>query len=433
VRNAQTVVPHVSERRDKQRGVLAQSLPKRRMGQRDIPSDKKKASRMKSNESIKKQKKKSPRKAPSLTRTAPTVRAKPAKSAREATRSEIVTVLTPKNSVDSTIKTADRIEGAVVERREKAESLVEGQPTTTSDLQQAQSPVIQLPSPVISEGGTDTASLRALVKRIQELERERDRLKNQLWKIRGRPSRLLAVLMLAVGAISLVSAAVYDVLVLAFTGLGLSFWGALLLQVRPSGYLKAELLDSTTVSSVMSTDHLLGELGYIGKGVYMRNGKQEAVVFIGATNDAEAPSPDSLRENTFLDSPKGVTVVPPGRSLANLLEREMGTEITMRNFEALRGRLRTVLIEDLEVAKEFEMNLEKGNVRCRFERSRYAGLCKALQDSTRICSTTGCPLCSAIACLLTAITGRPVTFEGESLSKGGSTMESSYRILALAQ
>lgn len=275
----------------------------------------------------------------------------------------------------------------------------------------------------------DVDRLRELLRRIQELERERDQLKEKLWKTKGRPSRLFTFVMLALGAIALVSSVVYSDTVIAFIGLGLTFWGALLLQLRPSGYLKADLLDSTALSPIMITDQLLAELGYSGKGIYMRDKKQETVVFVPTADEAEIPSSSQLGKNIFLESPRGVILTPPGGSLAYFLEGELGRKTTIRELASLQNRLARVLIENLEIAKDFEMHFEAGHVRIRFEDSMYANLCQELKDNTRIWSTMGCPISSAMGCILTGSTQRPVAFEGESLSENGRVMEVSYRIL----
>jgi hypothetical protein len=269
--------------------------------------------------------------------------------------------------------------------------------------------------------------LTTLLRRIHELEKERDMLSDQLWKAKGRSSKLLAVVMLLVGAVALASAVVYTATVLAFIGLGLTFWGALLLQVKPAQYLKAELLESTTLSPILIAYRFLGELGYSGKAIYIAGEKGETVVFVPAEDGKEIPSPNQLQNNVFLDSPKGVILTPPGRSLAYLLEGELGGKSTIRDLAG--DRLAQVLTEHLDIMKGFEMQVEAGRVLVRFEESVYADLCRDLKERTSIWSTMGCPISSALACLLAGATMRPVAFEGETLSGDGRIMEASYHIM----
>ena len=273
----------------------------------------------------------------------------------------------------------------------------------------------------------DISKLTALLRRIQELERERDVLKDQLWKAKGRSSKLLADVMLLLGAVALVSAVLYTASVLAFIGLGLTFWGAILLQIKPARYLKAELLESTALSPILMAYRFLGELGYSGKGIYIAGEKRDTVVFVPAGDSNEIPSPNQLQNNVFLESPKGVILTAPGRSLAYLLEGELGGKSMIRDLAG--DRLAQVLTEHLDIMKRFEMHVEGGRVLARFEESVYADLCRDLKESTSIWSTMGCPISSALACLLTVATMRPVAFEGETLSEDGRIMEASYHII----
>jgi hypothetical protein len=269
--------------------------------------------------------------------------------------------------------------------------------------------------------------LKVLLRRIQELEKERDKLKDQLWKAKGRSSRLFAFVMLLVGAIALASAVVYAATVLAFVGLGLTFWGVLILQVRPAGYLRAELLESTALSPILIANQFLSELGYAGKAIYMVGDNQETVMFVPADDRQATPSLNQIKNKVFLESPKGIILTPPGRSLAHLLEEELGGKSTIRDLAG--DRLAQVLTEHLDIVKGFEMHLEAGRAQIRFEESVYADLCKDLKDRTNIWSTMGSPISSAMACLLTEATMRPVAFEGETLSEDGRVMEASYHII----
>jgi hypothetical protein len=287
----------------------------------------------------------------------------------------------------------------------------------------------ELPSAVLKpepfdESAGDSAKLE-LVRRIQELEKEKQNLKDQLWRAKGRPSRLVALVMFVVGVIALVAAVSLDVTVLAFVGLGLAFWGALLLQVRPSAYLKAEIVKSTAQSSVEAVDRLLGDLGCASKGIYLpARSLQRIVVFVPSGNNA-----GSIVNHTSLNSMKGIIVVPPGLSLAALIENELGIDITKSKLVTLEGKLTKILTDDLEIVKDFEMRLDREQASFKFVQANLADFCNNLRDRTHICSTLGCPICSAMGCLLAGSSKRPVEFEGEKISKNGQVMEATYRII----
>jgi len=285
-----------------------------------------------------------------------------------------------------------------------------------------------LVSPVRDE--SEAVKLKALVQRIQELDAEIARLNDRLWRARGRPSKLLAIVMLVIGSITLVSSAIYSAAILAFVGLGLAFWGGLLLQIRPARFVNAELVESTAQSSIIAIDRLLDGLGPIGSGIYLPGeGLQATVVFLPLDGKVGKSGPNNSEAQDVRADQKGVSLVPPGLSLATMLDQQIG-QIPKWAVANLAQRLTRVLVENLEVTKDFEMSVESGRVKVTLQDSIYSGLYEELRKQTRIAPNVGCPLCSAIACLLAKTTGRPVAFEGETVSENGSIMQSNYKLLS---
>jgi hypothetical protein len=112
-----------------------------------------------------------------------------------------------------------------------------------------------------------------------------------------------------------------------------------------------------------------------------------------------------------------------------LIESELGVDVSKSQFTHLQGRLAKVLIEDLELVKDFEVYQEDDLIRFTFFDSIYSELSEELKESTKLCSTIGCPICSAMGCILAGSTRKPIAFEGEILSPDGKIMEANYRIL----
>jgi hypothetical protein len=88
-----------------------------------------------------------------------------------------------------------------------------------------------------------------------------------------------------------------------------------------------------------------------------------------------------------------------------------------------------LLIEDLEIAQNFELEEADGKIYARIENSIYRNLIKDLEKMSSIWGKIGCPLSSAIACALTKATGKPVTIETQKISKDGRTIEIEYRLI----
>jgi len=249
-------------------------------------------------------------------------------------------------------------------------------------------------------------------------------------KTRRRTSTWAGGIMTAVGAAGLGLAILYTSTVLAFIGLGLAFWGALLLFIRPQHYVRSDLMDSTALASLRTIDRVMSGLGYYEKGVYLPAGNPEkAVVFLPSEPFSKIPNPKDIGDKTFLDNPKGMIIIPPGLSLAALIQKELGTDFEKLTLNELRERLNKVLIEDLEIVRDFEMNVDKDYVHFKFVDSIYAEFCGQLRSAQRLGCSLGCPICSAMACILCMVTRKPVSFEHDEFSPDGKILESSYRIL----
>jgi hypothetical protein len=75
--------------------------------------------------------------------------------------------------------------------------------------------------------------------------------------------------MLLLGTASLAASIGYNSSILAFIGLGLAFWGAVLLYIRPEEYTKKTLLEAALSSSLVTLDQMIKELGYTGDATYL--------------------------------------------------------------------------------------------------------------------------------------------------------------------
>ncbi len=115
--------------------------------------------------------------------------------------------------------------------------------------------------------------------------------------------------------------------------------------------------------------------------------------------------------------------------MARLIERQLGVEFKGLGLEKISIRLSKLLIEDLEIVEDFDMQVDGDLVRFKFVKSVYSDLCRNLRVSTRFWSSLGCPISSALACIVAQASGKPVAFEEEKFSEDWRTIVSSYRIL----
>jgi hypothetical protein len=279
-------------------------------------------------------------------------------------------------------------------------------------------------------------SVQALLERIQQLENEKQNLRLELWKQGRKPSGRIAFILLAFGAASVISSVFYVSSSLAFIGLTLIFWGALLLFMKPIRYVKTSLLDSTAISSLTTIDRVISESNYKGKAVhlpplpYFLKGYKGGIVYISSKKGTVLPPVNEVSgKRVFVKNPQGICIVPPGLSLVNLYEKELGKEFTTVDLEYLKNNLPKLFTENLEIAKDLEINKENSLIHVKITGSVYKDFCTEVRKLSNVCSSYGCPLCSSIACALSRALGKPITIEKTEVSSDSEVIEAYYRVI----
>ena len=288
---------------------------------------------------------------------------------------------------------------------------------------------------------SEQATIQYLMKTLENLQKENEILKRETLRSRPTPSGKIGFILLAIGALTLIGSVVKTSTVLAFIGLGLTFWGALFLFARPIKFVKSTLLDSTAISSYTTIDRMIQDLNYKGKPIYIPpypkeaylpeylKGLKEMIVFIPAEDILAMPTIEEMAKKQFLlKNPKGICIAPPGYGLVNLFEKELKTEFTQINLERLYNSLPTIIVKNLELAKELEINPENDLVHIKVVDSAYKDLYSREQGFKSVHSI-GCPLTSAIACALAKTTAKLVTIVKDAVSPDLKTIEVWYQTL----
>jgi len=239
-------------------------------------------------------------------------------------------------------------------------------------------------------------------------------------------------ILLLVGTIALTSSILYESSILAYIGLGLTLWGALLLFIKPTKYVKSKLLNSMTVSPLTTIHQMMKALNYKGKGVYLPpqylKEYKGGTLFIPSERGITIPPLGEVAEGRASINPQGIFLTPPGLSLANLYEDELEKHFAEVDLLYLQNNLPKLFIEALKIAEDFEMGMEGNMIHAKITGTICGELCREARKIPNICSL-GCPLCSSIACALTRATGKPVVIENNQLSADGKVIEAYYRTL----
>lgn len=262
-------------------------------------------------------------------------------------------------------------------------------------------------------------------------------------------------ILLILGLIALLASVFYSSSVLAFMGLGLTFWGALLLYIRPEGYTRKALLNAAILPPLTTLDQMIQELNYRGNAVYLPPryfaNPENTGIYIAKQKLATLPPPELIKEyenRLFVKNPEGLLLTPPGAELAKIFEKKLRTSFTRVNLDYLQRNLPRLLIEDLEIAENVEIEILPSNVSAeaadspspvqtfhtvhvRITDSICREICEDTNKLTNICGRIGCPICSSIACALTKAAGSPVMIESSQTSKDTKTTEIVYKILRI--
>lgn len=241
------------------------------------------------------------------------------------------------------------------------------------------------------------------------------------------------------GISSLALSIITESQILAFVGLGLTFWGALFFLVRPVAYVRGNLLNITAVTMYSTIDKIVKDLNYKGRGTYIPpypkevylpehlKGLKETIAFISADASAGTPSIEELASGKFITkNPKGICLIPPGSSLLDHFEMTTRAKLVKMNLEEMCLTLPQLIVENFRLAKEIEMKTEDNRVYLKMTDSIYKNL--YLEQSLKSVRILGCPLASAIASAIAKTSGKPVTIQSTKISTDAQSIEISFHL-----
>jgi hypothetical protein len=247
-------------------------------------------------------------------------------------------------------------------------------------------------------------------------------------------NKIIAYAMLVVGLASVTASAFAASFILAFIGIALTFWGALLLYITPSKHVPLELLNATATANLANIEKILANADLKGKGVYLPpkylKDFESSLTFISSTSNQTLPTPEEVdEEKLYSKNPKGIFLTPPGLALSKLFEKQLGTSFTRTDLRFIQEKLPKLLIEDMEIAEDTEVKTENSTVTIEITNHIFKELCEETQKMQRTHMSVGCPLSSALACALAKATGKPITIEKEEQSEDGKTTTIQYHML----
>lgn len=286
----------------------------------------------------------------------------------------------------------------------------------------------------------DILNINYLLKQIRELQLEVERLRSELQKRNRLPSAKIGIAFITFGALALILSILKNSQILAFIGLGLTFWGALFLFIMPVKFVKSELLHSASISTYSTIDRIINDLKLKGKSYYIPpypkdvylpehlKGLKEMTVFMSADTKSSMPSIEDMAKSKFLlGNPNGICISPPGLGLLIQYEKELRTDLTKMELDNLLEILPSLITESIPLAKEAEIEKTNGEIKLKILDSIYNDL--YTKHGLKSVHLLGCPLVSSIACAIAKSSGKIVTIERGRTSLEGELIEIWYKLI----
>jgi hypothetical protein len=272
-----------------------------------------------------------------------------------------------------------------------------------------------------------------LLKKINQLEKDKAEIVEELQRLKKKSKGKIGYFLLSLGIILLALATYYAHNVAAFIGIALTFWGALLLYIRPTRFIRKEILDSTITESSETYTKLIEELGYEGTPQHISPstlwGLRNVVLYIPRLDQTPKPTDEQLSAGVaIIGNPEAIKLTPPGLGLSRLIENELKTNFSTVNLEYLQYNLEKVLVEDLEIAEAFLMEISEPIVHVETKATIFDQGVQG-QNEEEGKRRISDPLNSAIACILARSTRKPVVIENVQIDPKGRTIKTDFKIL----
>lgn len=258
-----------------------------------------------------------------------------------------------------------------------------------------------------------------------------------------KPTRLLSLILALVGFSALISSTILSSAILAFIGLSITFWGALLFYIRNEKYVKTDFLEPSIFPLLANLSQILTEKGYRGKPIYLPpkyfKNTSTCKVYIPKNKKAKLPSPLDIQKEenrTFLEEQKAAFITPPGLHLSKLIKKNFGKKSSQISLKFLQRKL-SELLEDLEIVENLEFqtahdgsgreiaglfslkttSLDK--IIVKLTNLVYMQVCGEISKLSPLSSAIGCPLCSALACIIAEASNKIVCIEKTEFKENG--------------
>lgn len=200
---------------------------------------------------------------------------------------------------------------------------------------------------------------------------------------------------------------------------GSFFIGIITITILHFKTVEKSTSESMLESSVIPLNDLLEDLDLKGDGVYIPPGQHlsSSRTYIPAGRFKGIPTIyDEMTVITGGAGRTGISLKPVGGPILREAKERMESDLDGSGIEGAREGM-GILTHGLSLARSFSFRREDGLVKLRITHNGYNDYCEKLrEESSKLCTRTGCPICSAYltcACEGLSTPLRVVGFEKE--------------------
>jgi hypothetical protein len=272
-----------------------------------------------------------------------------------------------------------------------------------------------------------------LLQQISQIQKEKEKLLEEIYKLKRKPGVRVGYFFIFFAMIILLVAIIYSNNVAAIIGLALIFWGAILLFIKPTKFVRKDILNSIVSDIFVGYNNILSELDYHGTPQYISPntmwGLRNTVLYIPQKNDVERPSDEQLSdERMFIENMLAIKFKPLGQGLSRLIEEELKTNFSTVNIEYLQNNLEKAIVESLEIAKGFDLRVNKSKIYVDINESIFYEMIQN-ENKYENQKLIGDIFTNAIACVLSRTIRKPIVIENIQIKSDDKKVISTFRIL----
>ena len=240
------------------------------------------------------------------------------------------------------------------------------------------------------------------------------------------------LLICILGSLIFIISFIAQISLLGIAGLLVFSVSFILLVLLPQKLSKEEILDESFFSIIVSLSKIIDNLNAKGDSLIIPTvtHSDEFLLFVPYTQERE---PGILLEINKLSKQaimrRGILLKPIGFSLVKLFEKRIHINFSMTNLSDLSELLHRILVEECKLITDIYIEILSNRIFVQLVDSLFLNISWKLHiESPKILTQLGCPLSSAIGCIISKITGRTVHIASYNIDNNKKLTEIVYNL-----